>query len=298
MSVSIKVRKIRHDAKKPIRASDGAVGYDVYASRILDKHTKRVIGQLPIILEPNENVLIGIGVQMAIPWPWQCEVRPRSGLASKYDIELGNSPGTVDPDFRGEAGVLLRNRSKVPFKIEKNMRIAQLVFSLVETPELIEAKKLPATRRGGGGFGSTGLMGAGLGTDDFNNARQKIDQSFMKIAEAVAELSVCPNKKKFGAIVIKDGVIISQGVHNHVNCDKLDSCECEVHAEMHALANLAKSRGSARSATLYTTSAPCKNCCLLIITSGIETLIIGKRNLSKEAKSLLDNAGVEIRFVK
>ena len=124
----IEIRKVREDAKTPVRASDGAVGYDVFASRELDKKTKEVIADLPVKILSGESVLIGIGVQMAVPFPFQCEMRPRSGLASRHDIELSNSPGTIDPDFRGEAGVLLRNRGKWTFTIEKNMRIAQIIF--------------------------------------------------------------------------------------------------------------------------------------------------------------------------
>ncbi len=145
--MNIKVQKIREGALVPIRASDGAVGYDVHASCVLDKKTKEVTGDLPVGIAPGESVLIGIGVRLAVPWPFQCEVRPRSGLASKYDIELSNSPGTIDPDFRGEAGVLLRNRGISKFTIEKNMRVAQLVFSKAEVPILEEADELPPTRR-------------------------------------------------------------------------------------------------------------------------------------------------------
>lgn len=155
----IKVQKIRKDAKVPIRASDGAVGYDVFASRVLDRQTKEPIQDLPVTIPPNGSVLIGIGVKMAVPLSYQCEMRPRSGLASQHDIELSNSPGTIDPDFRGEAGVLLRNRGDKLFVVEKNMRIAQLIFTPVELPILEEVERLPSTVRGEGGFGSTGLYG-------------------------------------------------------------------------------------------------------------------------------------------
>ncbi len=126
---NVKVRKIRENARIPQRASNGAIGFDVYASIVLNKITKEIIGELPIQIEPGESVLIGIGVQFAISWPYEAQVRPRSGLACKHDIELSNSPGTIDPDFRGEAGVLLRNRGKKPFIVEEGMRIAQLIFS-------------------------------------------------------------------------------------------------------------------------------------------------------------------------
>jgi len=154
----VEIQKIREDSRIPERASAGAIGFDIYASRVLDKMTREVIGELPIEIPSGGSILIGIGVRIAIPFPWQCEVRPRSGLASKYDIELSNAPGTIDPDFRGEAGVLLRNRGDKPFVIEKDMRIAQLIFSEVKIPDLIEVNELSQTIRGEGGFGSTGLF--------------------------------------------------------------------------------------------------------------------------------------------
>lgn len=282
----IKVQKIRKDAKIPIRASDGAVGYDVFASRVLDKKTKKVIQNLPAIIPPGESILIGIGVKMAVPWPYQSEVRPRSGLASKYDIELSNSPGTIDPDFRGEAGVLLRNRSdKDSFTVKKNMRIAQLIFSQVEIPILEEAKELPSTRRDAGGFGSTGFYGKGFGTNSYDEKIYKKDEYYMGITLAVAENSMCVRgvrkirgkyerdaqgklvgqTRKFGCIIVKNDNIIAHGFNDQypgspkcveVGCLKeklgipsgtqLEKCRA-MHAEWWALDNLAKS-GSAASA--------------------------------------------------
>lgn len=158
MGITVKVQKIREDSKMPERATKGAIGFDVYASRVLDKFTKKVIADLPAEIPPGGNVLIGIGVRFDIPWPYQSEVRPRSGLASQFDIELSNAPGTIDPDFRGEAGVLLRNRGEKIFIVKKDMRIAQLIFSKAEIPELEEIIELSSTIRGEGGFGSTGLF--------------------------------------------------------------------------------------------------------------------------------------------
>ena len=152
------VQRIREDSKIPERATAGAIGYDVYASRVLDKWTREVISDLPIEIKPGGSILIGIGVRFDVPFPHDTQVRPRSGLASRYDIELSNSPGTVDPDFRGEAGILLRNRGEKTFVVEKNMRIAQLIFTKVEIPELIEVQQISETVRGEGGFGSTGLF--------------------------------------------------------------------------------------------------------------------------------------------
>lgn len=189
--MKIFVQQITPEAKVPERASNHAVGYDVYAYQILDKKTREPIGILPFVLEPGESVLIGIGVRFAIPWPIQCEVRPRSGLASKYDIELSNSPGTIDPDFRGEAGILLRNRGKIPFTLEKEMRIAQLIFSEAQIPVLEIVDKLPETQRGTGGFGSTGLKEINEGTAEYERQIREQDRYYMQQAIAASLRSGC-----------------------------------------------------------------------------------------------------------
>jgi len=283
--MNIKVKRIREDAKVPIRVTDGAVGYDVYASRVLDKLSKEVIGDLPVEIPPGGSVLIGIGIQMAVPMPFECQVRPRSGLASRHDIELSNSPGTVDPDFRGETGILLRNRGTKPFSVEKDMRIAQLIFSEVQIPVLEETDELPPTLRGTGGFGSTGLHGEGLGTDDYKREILRRDMYYMKVALAAANRSTCARgakkdangkclqdehgnligqTRKFGCIIVNDDNIIAQGFNDQyvgspkcaeVGClrDKLgipsgtqiEKCRA-MHAEWWAITNLARA-GSAAS---------------------------------------------------
>jgi dUTP pyrophosphatase len=156
--MQIAMKKLFPGAQVPARASAGAVGYDVYAYHAIDKHTRVHSHDLPIVIPPGGSVLVGIGVAMAVPFPYDCQVRPRSGLASKYDIELSNAPGTIDPDYRGEASILLRNRGDQPFTVERGMRVAQLVFTRVEIPELLEVEDLPSTIRDAGGFGSTGLF--------------------------------------------------------------------------------------------------------------------------------------------
>lgn len=280
--MNIKVQKIREDAKVPIRASEGAVGYDVFSSRVLDKNTKKIIKNLPITIEPGKSVLIGIGIRMAVPWPYQCEVRPRSGLATKHDIELSNSPGTVDPDFRGETGVLLRNRGKHSFIIEPDMRIAQLIFSKVEIPVLEEANELPHTQRGELGFGGTGLFGAGFGTEDYVTAIQERDRYFMQMVLSAAENSRCVRgvkmidgkyerdqkgklvgqTRKFGCLIVsKTDNIIAHGYNaqapglpkcENVGClrtelgipsgKQLDQCRA-IHAEWWTITNLCRSEG-------------------------------------------------------
>jgi dUTP pyrophosphatase len=111
-------------------------------------------------LFPGESVTGGVGFVTAMPFPMFYWDTPRSGLASKWRITLGNAPGTVDPDYRGEAGVVIKNESREAYHLKHNMRIAQCIFSFALIPNLIVVPKyedLPITLRGAGGFGSTGI---------------------------------------------------------------------------------------------------------------------------------------------
>ena len=93
---------------------------------------------------------------MALPPGYEAQVRPRSGLAAKHAISLANTPGTIDPDYRGEVKVLLINHGKEPFVVARGMRIAQMVVMPVPRVAWVEVPELPATARGEGGFGHTG----------------------------------------------------------------------------------------------------------------------------------------------
>ena len=110
-----------------------------------------------ICLNPLERKLIPTGIFLEIPAGFECQVRPRSGLAFKNGITVLNSPGTIDADYRGEVGVILINLSNEAFVIENGERIAQLVFSKVEQIEFELVGALSETDRGTGGFGSTGV---------------------------------------------------------------------------------------------------------------------------------------------
>ena len=109
-----------------------------------------------IELKPLQRVLVKTGLFMEIPEGYECQVRPRSGLALKKGITVLNAPGTIDADYRGEVGVILINLSQDVFVIEDGERIAQLVFAQVEQAEWISSIELSETDRGTGGFGSTG----------------------------------------------------------------------------------------------------------------------------------------------
>lgn len=144
--VPIKVKRLYSDAKLPRYATEGASGMDVCAC--LDE---------PMDIPSGMGANISIGLAFEIPPGYELQVRPRSGLALKYGITLLNSPGTIDSDYRGEVRILLENLGKEPFTVNNGDRIAQLVLAPVLRAELIEAVRLSGTKRGGGGFGSTGV---------------------------------------------------------------------------------------------------------------------------------------------
>jgi dUTP pyrophosphatase len=102
-------------------------------------------------------VLVPTGLALAIPVGFEGQVRARSGLALKHGIAVLNGPGTIDSDYRGPLGVILANLGSAPFVVDDGDRIAQIVFARVPRVELEEVSELPATERGEGGFGHTGV---------------------------------------------------------------------------------------------------------------------------------------------
>jgi dUTP pyrophosphatase len=132
------------DLPLPGRATEHAAGYDVRSA------------EDTVTLQPGEIRLVGTGLVMELPEGVECQVRPRSGLALKHGVTLPNSPGTIDPDYRGELRVIMQNLGPDPVTLERGERIAQLVFARFEAPEIQEVDEVSATDRGEGGFGSTG----------------------------------------------------------------------------------------------------------------------------------------------
>ena len=110
----------------------------------------------PLILAPGQRALVPTGLTIALPPGYEAQVRPRSGLAFKHGVTVLNAPGTIDADYRGEIGVLLINHGDAPFPIHRGERIAQMVVAAVARAELVSSGSLPPTKRGSGGFGSTG----------------------------------------------------------------------------------------------------------------------------------------------
>ena len=108
-------------------------------------------------LKPLERHMFRTGIYLGIPDGYECQVRPRSGLALKYGITVLNMPGTIDADYRGEICVILVNLSDTPFTVHDGDRIAQIVFSKYEKCSLKTVDQLSETDRGSGGFGHTGI---------------------------------------------------------------------------------------------------------------------------------------------
>ena len=132
----------------PKYESEGAAGLDLLAAIEENKS---------IIVLPGRAEMVPTGIAIALPSGFEAQIRPRSGLAAKNGITILNSPGTIDSDYRGEISAMLINHSKVNFKIERGMKIAQMVIAPVVQFNLIKTEILDETKRGVGGFGSTGI---------------------------------------------------------------------------------------------------------------------------------------------
>lgn len=147
--LNVGVVRLPHALDLPLPAyqSDEAAGLDLIAA---------VAADAPAKLRPGERALVPTGLVLELPKGTEAQVRPRSGLALKHGVTVLNSPGTIDSDYRGEVKVLLVNLGAEPFIILRGERIAQLVVAVVTRVRLKETRSAKATRRGVGGFGSTG----------------------------------------------------------------------------------------------------------------------------------------------
>ena len=143
--IKIKIQ-LSGDAVIPKYQSPGAAGADICAN--VDE---------PVVLPPGKTKLIPTGIFMEIPEGYEAQIRPRSGLALNHGITVLNSPGTIDSDYRGEIKIILTNLGEEDFKIEKGMRIAQVIFARVFRGEFIQVEKLNTTDRNAGGFGHSGI---------------------------------------------------------------------------------------------------------------------------------------------
>ena len=112
--------------------------------------------QEPVVLQPMQRALIPTGVYIELPAGYECQIRPRSGLALKRGLTVLNSPGTIDADYRGEVCVILANLSNEPQTIENSERICQMVVARHATVQWLPVEQLGDTQRGAGVFGHTG----------------------------------------------------------------------------------------------------------------------------------------------
>ena len=133
------------DLELPKYQSAEAVAMDLYAAV-----------RESIRLAPGDIILVPCGISVAIPAGFEAQIRPRSGLAVKDGVTVANSPGTIDPDYRGEVKVGLVNLGKTVFTVERGTRIAQILIVPVPRVRWVEVAELPETVRGEGGFGHTG----------------------------------------------------------------------------------------------------------------------------------------------
>jgi dUTP pyrophosphatase len=138
------INRSRHSL--PAYATASSAGMDVRA--FLDE---------PVTIGPMERALIPTGLHIELPQGYECQIRPRSGLALKHGITVLNSPGTIDADYRGEIKVVLINLSHEPFTVNDGERISQMVVSGYTRAEWQPVESLTPTERGEGGFGHTGV---------------------------------------------------------------------------------------------------------------------------------------------
>lgn len=147
---TLKIIKMPHaeGLELPSYETQGSAGMDLRAA---------VPEGEPLVLKSGKRALVPTGLIMEIPKGHEGQIRPRSGLAYKNGITCLNTPGTIDADYRGEVMVLLINHGEKTFKIERGMRIAQMVIAPVMQVEITEGTLATETNRGSGGFGSTGI---------------------------------------------------------------------------------------------------------------------------------------------
>ena len=141
----ILIKRLSKEVSLPKYETSGSSGMDLAAN--IDANFN---------IDPGKTAVIPTGLALSIPKGFEVQIRPRSGLAAKQKISVLNTPGTIDADYRGEIKVILINLGKKTFLVEKGARIAQMVLSPIEKAKIREVENLEKTKRGSGGFGSTG----------------------------------------------------------------------------------------------------------------------------------------------
>jgi dUTP pyrophosphatase len=142
----ILIKRLSKNIPLPKYETEGSSGMDLAAN----------VDQV-IEIQPGKFAIIPTGLAISVPKNYEIQIRPRSGLAAKNQISVLNTPGTIDSDYRGEIKVILINLGKKKFKVERGLRIAQMVLCPVVKAVLKEVVELEETERGSDGFGSTGI---------------------------------------------------------------------------------------------------------------------------------------------
>jgi dUTP pyrophosphatase len=147
--IQVAIQRLPHSqgVDLPTAQSLHAAGMDLHAAVPADQ---------PLTLPPGGIALVPCGFAMAVPIGYEAQVRPRSGLATRFGISMPNAPGTIDADYRGEVMVPLINHGREAFVVERNMRVAQMLIKPVLKIDWLQVDELPDTERGAGGFGHTG----------------------------------------------------------------------------------------------------------------------------------------------
>ena len=141
--MSLEIARLKESAILPVRATPNAAGMDLFSTET-------------VTIDPGQVCVVGTGIAI-MPAPWYAGfVCPRSGMALKHRVTVLNAPGVIDPDYRGEVGVILINLGDEPYLVKAGARIAQLVIVPFASPRIVEVDALSGTKRGARGFGSTG----------------------------------------------------------------------------------------------------------------------------------------------
>ena len=141
----ILIKRLSKEVPLPKYETSGSSGMDLAANINAN-----------IEISPGKTAIVPTGLALSIPKGFEVQIRPRSGLAANQKISVLNTPGTIDADYRGEIKVILINLGQESFKVERGLRIAQMVVCPVIQAQLKEVDDLNETERGKGGFGSTG----------------------------------------------------------------------------------------------------------------------------------------------
>lgn len=144
-TMDLQVRRIDGGVPLPAYQRDGDAGLDLHSAE-------------DFVLQPGERAVIGTGIAIAVPAGFVGLTTPRSGLAARHGLSIVNAPGVIDSGYRGEIKLILINLDPSdPIDVKRGDRVAQLLVVPVATVRVVESDQLPASERGEGGLGSTGV---------------------------------------------------------------------------------------------------------------------------------------------